>query len=85
MAAGVQEPQVPAGDDPVQTSKHALHQPGEDQVQLLDTIRANPTLKTCYYLIINSFPVSPLSVSKGTKAAEMSPSQPGSPFTVGHR
>lgn len=33
--ARVQKPQVPAGHDAVQTSKHTLHQPGEDGVELL--------------------------------------------------
>lgn len=35
ISARVEEPQVPAGDDAVQTSKHTLHQPGEDGVELL--------------------------------------------------
>lgn len=40
ITARVQEPQVPASDDTVQTSKHALHQPGEDQVQVLKRTKA---------------------------------------------
>lgn len=38
IAPRVQEAQVPAGDDPIQTAKHTLHQPGENQVQLLRRI-----------------------------------------------
>lgn len=35
MRTRAQEPQVPASHDTVQTSKHTLHQPGEDGVELL--------------------------------------------------
>lgn len=31
----MQESQVPASQDAIQTAKHTLHQPGENQVQLL--------------------------------------------------
>lgn len=40
MSARVEEPQVPAGDDAVQTPKDTLHQPGEDRMQLLQGTRA---------------------------------------------
>lgn len=44
VAARVEEVQVPAREDAVQTAKHVLHQPGEDEVQLL---QKHATITTC--------------------------------------